>query len=424
MTSLFNVIAHEDANDQTKLRQASALAFQRVEDRFSAFVRQGSVDDQAARFSLVEEDVRAVVAAACEQVGYHGGDEIYNLIAKNFVTADAAPQLRTAGVRHEARKPKMCPYHSEVTDISLAAGDPSAGFNAMAQHAWTSQHCQGGEYEGDRCKFKPQMTTQAYWDERAERAEQKRQERAEQAELQAEPTLEVQTLDPEDPATQEEFIETVTDAVGETEGGDLATEPSAIGEGVDETHDAIPMAMAASTKVADGEKVFHCSACGAQGTYQAEMGNPFRQVFAGPQCKRCGASGTRTMGPAPAKEASAKTADSDGLGGKGETSLKTDRRNWRPKLKEVDDPKGKHPTKRKDVIEPITQKPDEPDNKSKPTEIGEATTERQDVTKKWDGPNYSEQGGTHTEGVQPLTAVSGLLDKDQVGEALAKFKRN
>src|SRR5438270_9095076 len=101
-----------------------ALSVQRVSDRFGSFVRQGSVDDQAARWSLVEDDVRAVVHAAVEQVdptlATVVADDIYKAIANNFVTGDATPQLRTASVRHEARKPKMCPYHSEVTDISLA----------------------------------------------------------------------------------------------------------------------------------------------------------------------------------------------------------------------------------------------------------------------------------------------------------------
>src|SRR3954468_4901966 len=179
MTSLFSVIAHEDSNDQGKLRQAMALAHERVEDRFGTFVRQGSVDDQAARYSLVEDDIKAVVSDTCWQVGTTNEvyASVYKAIANNFVTGDATPQLRTASVRHEARKPKMCPYHSEVTDISLAAGDPQAGFNAMAQHAWTAQHCQGEGYKGDTCKFKPAMTTQSYWDEKAERAQQRRDER-------------------------------------------------------------------------------------------------------------------------------------------------------------------------------------------------------------------------------------------------------
>lgn len=249
MTSLFSVIAHEDANDQAKPRQAMALAHQRVEDRFGPFVRQGSVDDQAARFSLVEDDVRAVVAAACAQVGWTGDDEIYKTIANNFVTGDAIPQLRTASVRHEARKPKMCPYHSEVTDISLAAGDPQAGFNAMAQHAWSVNHCQGTDYKGDRCKFKPAMTTQAYWDEKAEKAEQRRLERQEQAEAEQFVTPEVKEIEPADEPEPEAFV----DGLAETDTTDSPepSEPSAVGEGVEE----VPMSMAAKTAAEPSPKM-------------------------------------------------------------------------------------------------------------------------------------------------------------------------
>lgn len=81
----------------------------------------------------------------------------------------------------EARRPKMCPYHNEVTDIALASGDPSAGFNAMAQHAWGANHCQG-EYEGG-CNFKREMVTQTYWDQKAEQAQQRRDDRARQLEI-------------------------------------------------------------------------------------------------------------------------------------------------------------------------------------------------------------------------------------------------
>lgn len=394
MTSFLDVISHEDANDQSKLRQATALSVQRVEDRFGSFVRQGSVDDQAARFSLVEEDVRAVVAAACAQVGYPGGDELYKVIANNFVTGDATPLLRTASIRHEARKPKMCPYHSEVTDISLASGNPQDGFNAMAQHAWGAKHCQGDGYEGDRCKFKPAMTTQTYWDEKAEKAQERRELREQQAEQQAQAednVVELQTIDFEDQATQEDFV----DGLAETDSLD-SPEPSAIGEGVEE----VPMSMAAKTAApneyvpSDDPNI--CPECGGEGETR---------------CPACAGTGRRN--------ASIKMADAGPV-------PKMDKRKWTPKtvpaLTGVDDPNGKHPTKRKDVVEPITQKPDSPDNKSELKEIGEATTERQDVTKKYDGPSVSGQGGSFGGGDR--SAVSSLLPIESVREAMSKFKRD
>lgn len=359
MTSLFQVIAHEDANDQGKLRQAMALAHQRVEDRFGSFVRKGSVEDQVARYSLVEEDVRAVVAAACSQVGFADVDRVLSSIGKNFVTPEAEPQLRTASVRHEARKPKMCPYHSEVTDISLAAGDPAAGFNAMQSHAWTAQHCQGGDYKGDKCKFKPEMTTQAYWDDRATKLEQKREERAERERIQQEQAdaLENVTELPEFGPDNDTPAEVETPAAEVVEAEQVA-EPVA-----EAPAEAIPMAMAA--KVA-----------------------------------------TETTGL-------------------GTTETPINKKKWTPKTVDPDpDPESKyHPTRRKDVTQPIAESQGERWNPTKLNEIGEKTTERQDVTEKGGIDRPGNQGsGVWTEG--PKTAVSSLLDEDTVKQAMSKFKRD
>jgi hypothetical protein len=200
------------------------------------------------------------------------------------------------------------------------------------------------------------MTTQAFWDEKAEKAEQRRQERAEQAEQvqQEQPVLELQTVDFEDEATQEDFI----DDLAETDSLD-SPEPSAIGEGVEE----VPMSMAAKT------------------------------------------ADTATVNP----------------------GFKIDKRKWTPKTVphdqplKADDADGRNPTRRKDVVEPITQTPDSPDNKGELKEIGEQVTEHQDVEKKWDGLSTSDQGGSFGGGDR--SAVSSLLDPDRVREAMAKFKR-
>jgi hypothetical protein len=336
-----------------------ALATQRVEDRFGTFVRQGSVDDQAARFSLVEDDVNEAVIAACIQVGYKDATGIYNAIANNFVTSDATPRLRTAGVRHEARKPKMCPYHSEVTDISLAAGDPQAGYNSMSSHAWSDKHCQGGDYEGGKCNFKPAMVTQTFWDEKAEKAEQRREERQQQEEAQPVEQLAPVTELHEVETPEADFV----DGVAEYDSLDSPetvehNEPSAVGEG-------IPMSMAAKTATET----------------------------------------TGLKGPEP----------------------KMDKRKWTPKTVphdqplKADDPNGRNPTKRKDVVEPITQTPDTPDNKGELKEIGEQVTEHQDVTQKG-GPAKTDQGGTFGGGER--SAVSSLLSQDAVRQALAKIKRD
>jgi hypothetical protein len=92
---------------------------------------------------------------------------------------------------HESRKPKMCPYHSEVTDISLAAGDPQAGFNAMAQHAWSAQALPGRRVQGRQVQVqarddhsvilgRARREARAARQERAEREEQQRQQAADQ----------------------------------------------------------------------------------------------------------------------------------------------------------------------------------------------------------------------------------------------------
>ena len=144
----------------------------------------------------------------------------------------------------EARRPKMCPYHREVTDISLAAGDPAAGFNAMASHAWGDNHCQGG-FEGS-CNFKREMVTQSYWDEKAQQAQERREQRELQRQQEiSEPVAE--DVVPDSP-------EGLEDTPAIDEGGinsELAEAPSAIGEGVsDAPAEQTLEPMAASTREA------------------------------------------------------------------------------------------------------------------------------------------------------------------------------
>jgi hypothetical protein len=130
-----------------------------------------------------------------------------------------------------ARRPKLCPYHSEVMDISLTSGDPQAGFNSMAQHAWGPQHCQGGEYES-RCNFKPEMVTQEYWDKKAEKAEERREQREQERQLMEEPLQSVEApVEPSDEPVEEGINE------------ELAEAPSAVGDGSEvETSDLEPVA--------------------------------------------------------------------------------------------------------------------------------------------------------------------------------------
>ncbi len=198
---LFEHLAHTEQSDGVERRKAIALARARTSRKFARFVGQ---DPQ--RLALVAGEVAETVRQACAEVGYTDWEGIHDAITASF------------GQVHESvRKPKTCPYHREVMDISLAAGDPAAGFNAMAQHAYTDQSCRGS-WEGGRCNFKAEMATQDYWDKKAEKAQERREERerAQQEQLQAEapplieddPVIEPATT----PETEPEFASDYEDA--------------------------------------------------------------------------------------------------------------------------------------------------------------------------------------------------------------------
>jgi hypothetical protein len=209
MSGLFEVIASEQHEERLAARKAVVLSNQRVDDRFGAFLRAAETDigDYTARLELVRDDIKQVVAVACEETGSDNADAITESILSRLTPQPVA--TRTASVEHEARKPKLCPYHKEVMDISLAQGEPRAGFDAMAQHAWGAQHCQGSEYEGGKCNFKRDMVTQTYWDNKAEQAEQRRLEREERREQELQ---EQQQAEEGDQEAAEESVEALEDA--------------------------------------------------------------------------------------------------------------------------------------------------------------------------------------------------------------------
>jgi hypothetical protein len=169
MSGLFEFMAAHDEGNAVARRKAIALARSRASRKFANFIDAAHDDnDREQRLALVAGDLELTVKQACAEAGHDRWEPIVDAIRQHL-----------AGVTHEARLPKMCPYHREVTDISLAAGEPQAGFNAMAQHAWSDNHCKGG-FEG-KCNFKPEMTTQSYWDKKNEQREERRRERDEQA---------------------------------------------------------------------------------------------------------------------------------------------------------------------------------------------------------------------------------------------------
>ncbi len=188
MTSLFDVIARDDDAQRVAGRKAIALAHKRIGEQFDQFLAHRTSSDYTTRLELIKDDFRKVVESACVDAGYADADGLVRTLwNERLVHASprTASTAETDGFDKEARRPKLCPYHSEVVDASLASGKADAGYAAMAQHAWGEKHCQGDGYEGGRCSFKPEMTTKTYWDEKKEQAEERKRER-EEARQQAE----------------------------------------------------------------------------------------------------------------------------------------------------------------------------------------------------------------------------------------------
>jgi hypothetical protein len=218
---LFEHLAHTDESQRLASRKALALARVRADKSFGRFVAAAhNVDERETRLALVAGDLEQLVKQACADCGCEGYENVLDTVKEHL------------GFVVEARRPKMCPYHREVTDISLAAADPKAGFSAMAQHAWGARHCQG-EWEGG-CNFKPEMVTQTYWDQKREQAEQRRQEREQQRQQEI---------------TQQPVEEAPVDDFAEHDDFEFAPEPSAVGEGAEPAVAEPQMAMAASRKV-------------------------------------------------------------------------------------------------------------------------------------------------------------------------------
>lgn len=281
MTSVFDVLAADDRDERLAFRKAAAVTQARVENVYGTWVRQ-----DPSRLSFVEDEIRAIAAQAAEEFGVKDSTTIADVVlgagwekdadcgkdhdkkgddnGEDEPKSDKLPwnkkddgddddDDKKESSIHEARKPKMCPFHKDVVDISLNAGDPTAGYTAMAQHWGGDRHCEGGGYEGGKCNFKAPMTTQAFWDQKAEKAEEKRQQRLEQEQenvvdlpVDSEPSEAIDDASPvEEISTEPQGAEVI----------DFPVEPSAVGEGYEH---AEPLAVAA--KVA-GEENYTCQRC-------------------------------------------------------------------------------------------------------------------------------------------------------------------
>jgi hypothetical protein len=255
MSDLFTFLAHEDDHDRAQQRRVIAVANKRVRDQFGAFLSNSTETDRKARLALVEDDIKAVVAEVIEEQGSGDPIKIETAILRSLAGAehlkeyqfkkkdaddsegeesddsdesdDDSDNPKEASVK-EARRPKMCPYHSEVTDISLGTGDPQGGYNAMSSQAWGDNHCKGG-YAGT-CNFKPQMVTQKYWDDKKTEYEERAQQRQQEQDNRIVEPL-VPSLDTEPVMNAEPFGDSEGEGITNLD-AELAEAPSAVGDQV------------------------------------------------------------------------------------------------------------------------------------------------------------------------------------------------
>jgi hypothetical protein len=341
--SLFHVIAHDEQGDAIKQRKVVVAATQRLDARYSRWLQAPNFD---ARFAYIEAEAKDIVEATIDEFEATNVKPASILAAYRAARKPIATTTKEA-TTHEARKPRMCPFHKDVVDISLAQGDPKAGFEAMAQHWGGARHCEGDGYKGESCNFKPQMTTQSYWDEKAEKAQQKREER------------------------QQRELEQAPDAVDDE--GNTELEDAGIDVPADDTTDI--------------------------DRFDDESGH-IDPVFQ--ENDSSADSGTSESVEHPMLMAAKTATDATGLGGPVPTM---DKRKWTPqnvRRIEADDPEGRWPTRDKDILDT-----NHPSNKKALTEIGETVTERQDVTRDSD---YTRGRGQQSDQGQ-ASGLSTAVDK-------------
>lgn len=226
--SLFENIDLIDDAPRVAARKALALSQRRCELSFGSFLKSAkSFQDVEARLAYLDEDLKRVVIATCREVGCPREEDVYETILSSMNRfADICEDCDGEGCKHchdtgktsarLARRPKMCPFHREVTDISLASGNPEAGFNAMSTQAFGDSSCRGG-FAGN-CNWKPEMVTQSYWDG-------KNKEVTEQRELR---DLESQSVSVDDFNQDDSWDDSSMGEEGHDIDGELAEAPSAI----------------------------------------------------------------------------------------------------------------------------------------------------------------------------------------------------
>jgi hypothetical protein len=409
MSDFFAYIELEERTSAANQRKAAALAVKRAQTRFGRFLGQ-AVDrnEFAVRLALIEGDLHQVVADAQQEANHYDEGLINTVVAR--LTPDALKEQRTAATKESVRRPRMCPYHKSVTEISLAEGKPSAGYSAMAQHSWGPQHCESEDYKGDSCKFRPEFTTQSFWEERTERARERREQR--ELEQQA---LE-QTVSPEAVEVEETPVEAEEPNLeGDLgDGADVAVEsPEATSEGM--LGDLEPVA-AGVIKEAPGKQHLPGASDKRNRQYEHIKASCLAD---GKSEKECAELAARTVNKQRSEHGETKgsstgwrvATETTGLDGPSPTF---DKDRHAPEVPETD--KGTPwPTKHKDIAEPTKAT----NADGKPKEIGEGMTEHQDVAKDT-GPSPVKDNNGWGGGQKSIVTESATdVDKNPLREYLA-----
>lgn len=390
MTGIFEVLASEENDNREANRKALTVARVRARERFGSFIGAAKTRQEFdQRFALIEDDYKELVRVACEEHGCVDQDAVDRSLRESFE------------IRESVRRPRMCPYHKQIVDASLASGDPGSGYAAMAQHAWSQNHCESSEYEGSSCKFRPEYTTQSYWEERAERSQERKEERERVREEEVQPDAQ----DPQEAPQEPEAVEETHDEPGINES--LEEAPSAVGEGVEEQEFAL-------AKAAGHEPP--CHSCGAELFPDDDPGGKYRI------CPECGAVNSkedlnqepgranvnsRTANTRMAEALKTIDVDKDGEG----PSPKMDKSRWNPESLQVVDSEGEgspNPTRRQDPTQPVDFGSSNPATvEDRLEQAGKAVTEKQDVTQ---GTEHSQNiehypsGSFPNNGTNPVTS--------------------
>jgi hypothetical protein len=118
--------------------------------------------------------------------------DLDELLAKAF--PDEYGEKKSSMV-HEARRPKMCPFHTQLVDFSVALDNPGAALQSLGGLMYGGSSCLGGHEMQNKngnptkCRFKPEMIVPQYWKDQEAAAEQRRQQREEQMQQQMQPEV-------------------------------------------------------------------------------------------------------------------------------------------------------------------------------------------------------------------------------------------